>query len=371
MKLHEIAEVLDQIAPPELAEGWDNVGLLAGDPQQQIKKVLLTIDLTAEVLAEAQAKKADLIIAYHPPIWESLKKIIAGRGPAPLIHQAIRANIAIYSPHTALDSVKGGINDLLAESVGIKNPQPLQPVESADSANYKLVVFIPVAEVEKVSEAIFAAGAGNIGEAGKYSRCSFRAPGTGTFQCGPYSRPAIGKPGSFEQVEEIKFETIVPITKIPTVVKAMLAAHPYEEVAYDLIPLRNAPTATGIGRFGDLAKPVAIPALIEKIKKTFQVKVVGIIGPQKGRIKRAAVGAGSCGTLLRSVIANNCDFFLTGELKHHHALELQAAGITAVCLSHSVSERIILPRLAQRLQHQCKGIQVYLSRKDRDPFTWQ
>ncbi len=362
---------MEQIASPELAEDWDNIGLLVGNPQQQIKKVLLTIDLTAKVLAEAQAKKTDLIIAYHPPIWEPLKKIIAGQGPAPLIHQAIRANIAIYSPHTALDSVKGGINDLLAEIVGIHNPQPLQPLASADPANCKLVVFIPIADVEKVSESIFAAGAGNIGAAGKYSKCSFRTPGTGTFQCGPYSKPAIGKPGSFERVEEIKFETIVPVAKIPAVVKAMLAAHPYEEVAYDLIPLRNAPMEAGLGRFGDFAEPTTVPALIEKIKNVFKVKVVGIIGPQKGRVKRAAVGAGSCGSLLRSVINNQCNFYLTGELKHHHALELQAANVTTICLSHSVSERIILPHLAKCLQRQRKGIQVCLSRKDRDPFVWQ
>ena len=367
MKLQEITKVLEQIAPVELAESWDNVGLLVGDYQQSVKNVILTIDLTAEVFAEAKAKKADLIIAYHPPIFEPMKKVIAGQGPSPLIYQAIRSNIAVYSLHTALDSVQGGINDLLAEIVGIKNPQPLQPVESSDAAICKLIVFVPVADLGKVSEAIFTAGAGNIGAAGKYSKCSFRTAGTGTFQCGPYSRPAIGKPGSFEQVEEIKFETIVPVVKLPAVLKAMLAAHPYEEVAYDLIPLLDPPTDVGLGRYGDLTVPTTVPTLIEKIKKTFRVKNLGIIGPQKGRVKRAAVGAGSCGTMLRRVIQNNCDFYLTGELKHHHVLELQAAGVTTICLSHSVSERIILPRLPKQLQKQCKGIKAYTSRKDRDP----
>jgi putative NIF3 family GTP cyclohydrolase 1 type 2 len=127
----------------------------------------------------------------------------------------------------------------------------------------------------------------------------------------------------------------------------------------------------GLGRYGELAAVTTVPALIEKIKRTFCVKTVGIIGPQKGKVNRSAVGAGSCGTMLRSVIKNKCDFYLTGELKHHHALELQAANVTTVCLSHSVSERIILPRIAKRLQQQCKGIKAYTSRKDHDPFIWQ
>jgi len=234
----------------------------------------------------------------------------------------------------------------------------------------KLIVFVPEAAVEKVSEAVFAAGAGEIGSAGRYSKCGFRCRGTGTFQCGLGSRPAIGKPGSFEQVDEYRLETIVPTGILPTVLKAMMVAHPYEEPAFDCIPLLDGQTATGLGRFGKLKKPTRIPELIEKIKKTLKVKTVGLIGPKQGTVKSAAVCAGSCGSILRQVIANKCEFYLTGELKHHQAMELQAAGVTCVCVSHTNSERIILPRIAKIVRKKCPGLNVHVSRKDHDPFTW-
>jgi len=368
MKLKKITNILDEIAPPNLAQDWDNVGLLAGDYNQNIKKVMLTVDMTTEVFAEAKAAKVDLLIAYHPPIWEPIKQVVADCGPSPLLYAAIRSGMAIYALHTALDSVRGGINDLLAQIVGIKNPQPLQAVRGEKMC--KLVVFLPESDLTRVSEAIFATGAGNVGEKGKYSKCSFRCRGVGTFQCGRSSNPTIGKPGRFEQVDELRLETVVPQEKIAVVTAAMLGAHSYEEVAYDIIPLLEAPADIGLGRFGDLEEPTTVVALTEKIKKALKVKTAGLIGPARRQVKRAAVGAGSCGTLLRQVIKQNCNFYLTGELKHHHALELQAAGLTTLCVGHSHSERIILPRIAQRLRRSFPGLTVTLSRKDRDPFTW-
>ncbi|MBN1765886.1 MAG: Nif3-like dinuclear metal center hexameric protein [Sedimentisphaerales bacterium] len=369
MRLSEVTNVLEKIAPLELAEEWDNVGLLAGDYERPVKKVLLTIDMTAPVVAEAKVNKTDLIVAYHPPIWEPLKNVVAGQGPAPLLYDVILSNMAIYAMHTALDCVAGGVNDALAQVVGIDSPEPLQQPPAGEGAICKLVVFVPEGELEKVSEAIFAAGAGNIGPQGKYSKCSFRCRGTGTFQCGPYSKPAIGRPGSFEQVAEYRLESVVPRAQLPQVIRAMLAAHPYEEAAYDIIPLWESKT-TGLGRFGDLKKPIPAPTLIETIKKKLNVNTVSVITPRKTRVKRAAVGAGSCGTLLREVIRNGCDFYLTGELKHHHGLELQAAGVTTVCVGHSNSERLILPQIAKILRRECKGLEVKVSRKDHDPFVY-
>ena len=157
MKLKDIEKILDEIAPPELAEEWDNVGLLVGDPRQPVRNVLLTIDLTAEVLAEAKGHKADLIVAYHPPIFHPLKRVIKGQGPSPQLYETIRSGMAIYSMHTSLDSVQGGVNDLLAEIVGIADPQPLKPSAPTDGKKFKLVVFVPQADLARVSEAIFSA----------------------------------------------------------------------------------------------------------------------------------------------------------------------------------------------------------------------
>ena len=370
VKLANIIGTLEQIAPLHLAESWDNVGLLAGDADQNVTRVLLTIDLTEPVFAEAQAQKANLIVAYHPPIWEPIKRIVAGRGQTPALYDAIRSGMAIYALHTALDVADGGVNDRLAEIVGISCGRALQPRPAETGTMCKLAVFVPEAQVGEVSDAIFGAGGGNIGPEGKYSRCSFRTGGTGTFQCGLASKPAIGKPGSFEEVDEFCLETVVPADKLADVVNAVLAAHPYEEVAYDVFPVMSGPFGAGLGRFGDLQKPTSAAALIETIKKELNVKTIGLIGPRRRSVKRAAVAAGSCGSILREVIAHDCDFYLTGELKHHHALELQRADVTTVCVSHSVSERIILPRVAEGLRRAHKNLRVTLSKKDRDPFTW-
>ena len=370
MRLRQVVDVLEQIAPLELAEEGDNVGLLAGDLRQSVKKVMLTIDLTKEVLAEAQQAGADLLAVYHPPIWEPLKRIVARQGASPLLYETIRSGMAIYALHTALDAARGGVNDVLAEVVGIKEAQLLAQARVETGKMCKLVVFLPESDLEKVSEAIFAAGAGTIGANARYTKCSFRGEGVGTFQGSDESNPTIGQAGRFEQVRELRLETIVPVDKIGAVVKAMRAAHSYEEVAYDVIPLLDGQNVKGLGRFGDLKEPASVGELVVRIKNKLKVKTVGLIGPQRGEVKRAAVCAGSGGSILRSVIRQGCDFYLTGELRHHHALELQEAGLTTACVGHSVSERIILPRVAKRLKSECKGIEIFISRKDHDPFTW-
>lgn len=370
MKLSEIMMYLQEVAPLELAESWDNVGLLAGDRSQEISKVILAIDLTAGVMAEARKRGAELILAYHPPIFEPIKKVVAGQGPSPYLFEAVRNGIAIYSMHTALDVARGGINDLLAEIVGIDSPQPLAISQAVDSQYCKVVVFVPVADLEKVSEAMFAAGAGIVGKDGNYSKCSFRVDGIGTFQCGPQSNPTIGSPGSFEEVKEFRLETIVPKQILPAVLSAMLKAHSYQEVAYDIYPLIDNKNY-GLGRFGKLRSAISKKKLIAHIKKTLAVDTVGIIGPETGKVKIAAVGAGSCGSLLKDVIARGCDFYLTGELKHHDALKLQEAGVTTVCVSHSNSERIILKQLAAGLNSRFKGIKAFVSSSDKDPFVWK
>jgi dinuclear metal center YbgI/SA1388 family protein len=368
MKLTTIIMAINQIAPTELAAEWDNVGLLAGDLKQNVSRVLLTIDLTAAVAAEAKTQKADLVIAYHPPIFEPIKKIVAGAGLAALLYDLIRAGRAIYSLHTALDVVADGVNDSLADIIGIEDPQPLEQAEPTAGTRCKLVVFVPESDLTAVSEAIFAAGAGNIGAAGKYSKCSFRTRGTGTFQCGPASRPTVGKRGRFEQVDEYRLESIVPAEKLAAVMRAMRAAHSYEEPAFDIIPLIQSQPGAGLGRFGKLKKPMTVDALIQKIKKALKVRAVGVIGPRRRTVRTAAVGAGSCGTLFREAVRQGCDFYLTGELKHHHALELAGTGMTGVCVGHWHSERFILARLVRELARRCPGVTFTVSKTDKNPF---
>jgi dinuclear metal center YbgI/SA1388 family protein len=376
MKIKDIAAVIEKVVSLKLAQDWDNVGLLLGDPQNDVKRLLLTIDITKQVLAEAAKQKAELIIAYHPVIWDGLRKITAD-GPAGIVFELIRHNIAVYSIHTALDSAVGGVNDGLAEIVGICDAKPIGDyVENPAGHNYKLVVYVPVDSVAKVSHAIFSAGAGWIGN---YSNCSFQAFGTGTFLPLQGARPAVGSKGRLEKVGEIRFETIVPVDKLDAVVAAMKKAHPYEEPAFDVFKLHNSTGKFGLGRIGRLTQPVFVKQIINRIKRSTGAKAVGLIGNEERLVKTAAVCAGTCGKIINSVIAEKADLYVTGELKHHQALAAQEAGLTCICLSHTVSERFILTKFAKQLQEQLNRVRptsggqvtIKISKKDADPFTWK
>ncbi len=368
MKVKDIAGVVEQIAPLGLAQSWDNVGLLVGDPEKQIKNVLLTIDVTKAVVAEAKALKTDLILSYHPVIWDGLKHVLAS-GPTQRVYELIRSNIAVFSIHTALDAQIGGVNDGLADMLGVVDAKPLGDyVEYTPQENYKLVVFVPVDALDKVANAVFAAGAGAMGN---YRDCGFGTDGTGTFLPLKGAHPAIGKRGRREAVHEIRFESIVPADKLDAVVAAMKEAHPYEMPAFDIFRLFGYGSRFGLGRFGPLAKPAKTAQLVEQIKKQTGAKAVGLVGDSKRLVRTAAVCAGTCGKILNTVIANGADLYLTGELKHHEALAAQEAGLTCICLSHTVSERFMLKKLARQLKNLMKPVTVRISKKDADPFTWK
>jgi len=368
MKIKDIAEQIEKIALLNLALEWDNVGLLIGDAQKNAKNILLTIDITKDVVAEAKRLKTDLIVSYHPVIWDGLKTITS-EGPNSIVHELIRSNIAVFSVHTALDIATGGVNDGLADIIGIQDGKPIGDyvVNPADD-KYKLVTFLPAKSLAKVSNAIFTAGAGAIGN---YSNCSFSTDGTGTFLPMDGANPAIGKKGRLEKVLEIRFETVVPADRLDKVVKAMKDSHPYETPAFDIFKLYNDQNKFGLGRIGKLAKPLQIEQIIRKIKTHTGAKAAGIIGKGQRLVKTAAVCAGSCGKIINLVIAAKADLYLTGELKHHQALAAQEAGLTCICLSHTVSERFILKKLAKQLQKQLNTVTIRVSTKDADPFTWK
>jgi len=368
MKVKDVAKQIEKIVPLGLAQDWDNVGLLLGSADKDVKRLLLTIDVTNEVLAEAKRLRTDLIVSYHPIIWDGLKKITA-EGPTGAIYELIRSGMAVFTIHTSLDAVEGGVNDGLAEIVGIKDGKPIGDyVNPPAGENYKLAVFVPIESAGKVANAVFTAGAGAIGN---YSHCGFSSQGQGTFLPLEGARPAIGKRGTLEKVPELRFETIVPEDRLAKVITAMRNAHPYEMPAYDIYKLANEQDRFGLGRMGTLAKPTQLSNIIAKIKRHTGARAVGIVGPQKRLVRTAAVGAGSCGKLINLVIAQNADLYVTGELKHHQALAAQEAGLTCLCLSHTVSERFALKKLARQLQKRLPAVTIKVSRKDYDPFVWK
>lgn len=360
MNVADLVAILESVAPTRYAEPWDNVGLLVGDPSATVERVLLTIDYTAVVSDEALLLDSQLVVAYHPPIFDPLKRLRAGE----LVYDAIREGIALYSPHTALDVADGGTNDMLADVLGLNQRMPLR-AHVPGAAHYKLVTFVPVEQIDAVSTAIFAAGAGHIGN---YSSCSFRSEGTGTFFGGANTHPTVGQSGRLEKVAEVRLETVFPVEFAGPVIQALRKSHPYEEPAFDLTQTAAAPEGKGMGRIGTLdSAPRA--ALIDQIKKGLGVDHLLIAGPTDGVVKKAAVCAGSCGNLLGGAIKSGAQLFLTGEVRHHDALKAAAAGMTVVCALHSNSERPVLGRLQSKLQKAAPGLTVAISQADRDPFV--
>ena len=364
MKLDEICRVLEGIAPLYLAQSWDNVGLLAGDPQAECTSISLAIDLTAAVLEEAIEHKHDLVLAYHPPLFKPISSLRANSSDTDaIIWKAIRSNIGVYSMHTALDAADGGTNDVLAEICGAADVQPFEYADD-NRRECKIVVFVPAENVTAVADAMADAGAGAIGE---YEKCSFRIPGTGTFRGSAQSSPTVGQAGQYETVDEIRLEMVAPSTKLPGVVQAIQQAHPYDEPAFDIYPLQPRPVR-GIGRIGRLARPASLTKLAALLKQQVPAQAVQIVGDPAARIERVAVCVGAAGSLPFSLGLGVADCLITGEIRHHDALAIERMGFHAIALGHWASERPVLVSLAQTLRERLPGVPITVSEADRDPF---
>ena len=358
--LKDVTTALEAIAPLDAAEPWDNVGLLAGDSTRTVSRVLLCIDYTPAIAQEAQP--GDLVVAYHPPLFDAVKRLTAA-GPTTLVFDAVSRGIAIYSPHTALDVAAGGTNDVLADVIGLTARRPLRESPAAGK-QFKLAVTVPPEDREKVAGAIFEAGGGGIGA---YSHCSFRHDGIGSFQGDATTNPAIGQAGQYTETPEAKLEVLVDGPRVPAVIAALKAAHPYEEPAIDLIPLAPLFTGRGIGRVGTLP-PTSRAALFDAIESAIGQDRLLIAGPTEGDVTTAACCAGAGGSLVDAAIKARAQLYLTGELRHHDALRAAAAGMTVVATLHSNSERLTLAYLESRLAALCPGLPVVRSTADRDPF---
>ena len=361
----DVCSAMETIAPTGLAQSWDNVGLLAGDPKAVVRRALACIDLTPPVVEEAIKKKIDLLLAYHPPIFKPVSSLRAdSRGTDAAVFRCIRNGIAIYATHTALDAAKGGTNDVIASLCGIKQTEPLEYVDDPSVDECKLVVFVPADQLEKIADAMFNAGAGHIGD---YGRCSYRTTGQGTFLGGEATSPSIGKRGRIEYVDEVRLETIVPSKALPGVVSAMIKAHSYEEPAFDIYPLKPRPVR-GIGRVGSLPRAVTLRSLARRLKRATQAACVQIVGPSDRMIERAAIVVGAAGGLPLRTPLSLSDVVITGEIRHHDALAIQRTGSTAIALGHWASERPVLANLAKRLQEEVPGLHANISSADVDPF---
>jgi len=350
-----------------LAASWDKVGLQVGDADRPVSKAMLCIDLTEPVLAEAVRKKVQLIISYHPLIFEPLSAVTVNTWKQRLVLRAIEAGIAVYSPHTALDAAEGGVNDWLALGAGPGESTTIADKDDDLGQQFKIVTFVPHDALDKVRSAMAGAGAGQIGA---YSECSFTVDGTGTFQGDPTTNPTVGEAGRFERAAEKRLEMIVDWPWVTDVYFALLDAHPYEEPAidvYNLVDLWS--SLPGIGRINWLDRPVSLDTLVKRFKKHLglsRLKVAKASGQKK--FERVAVCAGAGGSLLDQVIGQGADVFVTGEMRHHDVLDAVAKNVSIILAGHTNTERPYLPHYQNRLaQLTGKKVQWVISTADKAP----
>jgi dinuclear metal center YbgI/SA1388 family protein len=358
----DVTKYLDRFAPPRTAADWDNVGLLVGDPAAPAERVMTCLTLTPPVVEEAVADGVQLIVSHHPVLFRGAKKLTPATPDGRVLLPLLQKGVAVYSPHTAFDNCAGGINDGLARRLALVNVRPLRPRES--QREYKLVVFVPDTDLQKVSDALFAAGAGVIGQ---YEQCSFRLAGTGTFFGTDAASPTVGKKGRREEVSEWRLEVVVPEGKVDAVVAALRSAHSYEEPAFDIYPLRP-DAGPGEGRVGELAESITFGELARRALAQLNASAVQVVGDLKKSANRVAVACGAAGEFLRDARAADADVFLTGEMRFHDCLAAEAAGVGVILPGHYATERPGVEDLAGRLAEAFSTAQVWASRRERDPL---
>lgn len=311
MKIKEIVSALDRFAPLPLQDGFDNAGLQIGLTEAEATGALLCLDVTEAVLDEAIALGCNLVISHHPLIFKGYKSITGKDYAERCILKAIRNDMVLYAAHTNLDNAKGGVNYKIAEKIGLKHLQVLEPQRNS---LLKLVTFVPTEQAERVRKALFAAGCGNIGG---YDSCSYNLKGEGTFRAGENTHPFCGSIGELHREEEVRIETILPSYKKGEVVRALLSAHPYEEPAFDLYPLENEWTQAGAGIVGELETPETELEFLKRIKKIFEVECVKHNRLTGREIQKVALCGGAGAFLIPQAICSGADIFITGEIKYH------------------------------------------------------
>lgn len=345
IKCQVVMEAMDALAPRQLAEEWDNVGLLVGSPCDKLHNIVVALDVTPEVVDFALEREADMIIAHHPLIFKAIRNLRTDLPLGKLLQRLIKADIAVYAAHTNLDIADGGVNDVLAAALGLEHCEVLSVTNSEKLV--KLVVFVPESHGEAVRLALTKAGAGHIGN---YSHCSFQTTGLGTFLPLQGTAPFIGKAGQLETVAEVRLETIMPEKISRKVIKAMLKAHPYEEPAYDLYSVENTGKSFGLGRIGKLTRAVPLTEFSAKVKEVLKVKALNVVGSPDKLIRKVAVCGGSGASLLSKAVFAGADALVTGDVRYHDGQEALAFQIALIDGGHFATERLVVPCITQYLK---------------------
>lgn len=363
MYIQDIIRVLENTAPPALQEDFDNTGLLTGQATWPCTGILVSLDVTEAVLKDAIKKGCNLVVAHHPILFRGIKKITGKNYVEQTIIKAIKNDIAIYAIHTNLDNVLQGVNSAIAEKLKLKNCKILQPKAGQLQ---KLAVFVPQTHADKVSNALFEAGAGNIG---RYSECSFSSSGTGSFKAGEDTHPFTGKKGERHYEAETRVEVIFPHWKAGPVLKAMKASHPYEEVAYDLYPLANSFQETGSGLVGILNKPLETSLFLKQLKSIFNTPAIRHTRILKKNIQKIAVCGGAGSFLISTAISAGADVFITADVKYHEFFDADDKLVLAD-IGHYESEQFTIELLFDILKQNFPNFAVLKTAVNSNPVKY-
>ena len=363
MILHKIISAIEQLAPSALQESYDNAGLIVGNPNQEIHRAIISFDVTEEVLEEAKAKGANLIISHHPIIFGGLKKLTGKNYVERCVLFAIKNDIALYAVHTNIDNVLGGTNRLLAERLGLKNPSVLKKQKDVLQ---KLVVFVPNDHLKAVQDAIFKAGAGHIGQ---YDQCSFQLNGEGNFRALAGANPYVGEQNIAHQEPEVRLETIMPSYLKGKIIQAMIAAHPYEEVAYDIYPILNQSNKIGAGIIAELENAEQEMDFLMKLKTITSSACIRHTALRNKAIKKVALCGGSGAFLIAAAKSAGADIYITGDIKYHEFFDAEKQLVLAD-IGHYESEQFIIELLFNYIKEIFPTFAVQKSEINTNPISY-
>jgi len=363
MTVNEIAKVLEELAPLAQAEDFDNVGLLVGDPQMKVTGVLVTLDTLENVVDEAIEKNHNLIVSFHPIIFKGLKRLTGSNYVERVVLKAIANNIAIYSMHTALDNSKMGVNAKICEVLGLKHPEILIPRSKSIK---KLTTYAPTADGESIKLALFNAGAGEIG---KYSNCSYSLEGVGSFKAENGANPAIGKIGEVHYEKETQINVIYSFEKEKAILNALFDAHPYEEVAYEILTLENSNQDLGMGMIGNLDVEVDEKAFLQLVKERMNASVVRHSQLLGKKVKKVAVLGGSGAFSISAAKKSGADVLVTADLKYHDFYKAENQLVLAD-IGHFETEQFTKDLLVDYLTKKIPNFAVSLSESITNPIKY-
>lgn len=363
MKIAEVVSFLERLAPPVYQENYDNAGLITGNAGWECSGILCSLDATEEVIQEAISKKLNLVVAHHPIIFSGLKKINGKNYVERSVIAAIKNDIAIYAIHTNLDNVIGGVSGKMAGVLGLKNIAVLAPKRNLLK---KLFVFVPVQNAGAVRDAIFSAGGGAIGD---YSECSFSSEGVGSFKGGEGTDPYVGKPGLRHNEQELKIEVIFPAYLEKNIVSAMRQAHPYEEVAYDVVELANAYQSVGSGAIGQLPEEMEEQDVLALLKERFGTGIIRHTAMRQKLVKTLALCGGAGSFLVPAAIAAGADMYITADMKYHEFFDADNR-IVIADIGHFESERFTIDLLAEVLEEKFLNFAVLKTGVNTNPVRY-